>query len=110
VPNVAIFYNAADLLVFPSYYEGFGYPIAEAMASGCPVVAADSSSIPEVVGTTGILFPPSDMTRLYETVIQVLTDSTMRSKMIEDGFKQCLKFDWEICARTTLKAYEALNP
>lgn len=108
VASVAFFYNAADLFVFPSYYEGFGYPVVEAMASGCPVVAADSSSVPEVVGKAGILFPPSDVTTLYETINQVLTDSNMRSTMIKEGVEQSLKFDWKTCAETTLEAYETL--
>jgi glycosyltransferase involved in cell wall biosynthesis len=108
VPNVATFYNAADLFVFPSYYEGFGYPAAEAMASGCPVIAADSSSVTEVVGKGGILFPPFDVVTLRETINQVLTDSDKNTVMIEAGLEQVKKFDWKKCAETTLETYETL--
>jgi glycosyltransferase involved in cell wall biosynthesis len=105
---VAPFYNAADLFVFPSYYEGFGYPAAEAMASGCPVIAAQSSSLIEVVGSGGLLFPPFDTVALYETISQVLTDSNMRSVMIKEGLEQVKNFDWKECAEKTLETYEDL--
>lgn len=108
VPSVAPFYNAADLFVFPSYYEGFGYPAAEAMASGCPVIAAQSSSLIEVVGSGGFLFPPFDTVALYETISQVLTDSNMRNVMIKEGLEQVKKFDWKKCAEKTLETYEDL--
>jgi len=108
VDSVAFFYNAADLFVFPSYYEGFGYPVAEAMSSGCPVIAGDSSSIPEVVGKAGILFPPSDVATLYENMCQVLTDNSWRLQMAKEGIEQSLKFDWKPCAQTTLEVYESL--
>jgi glycosyltransferase involved in cell wall biosynthesis len=108
VENTALFYNAADLFVFPSYYEGFGFPLVEAMASGCPVIAGDSSSIPEVVGKAGILFPPSDVKMLNESICQVLTDHNMRSMMIKNGLERSLKFDWKLCAKQTLEVYETL--
>jgi glycosyltransferase involved in cell wall biosynthesis len=108
VPNVAPFYNAADLFVFPSYYEGFGYPAAEAMASGCPTIAADSSSVTEVVGKGGILFPPFDVVALHEAIIQVLNDSNKKTVMIKEGLEQVKKFDWKKCAETTLETYKTL--
>ncbi len=108
VPSVAPYYNAADLFVFPSYYEGFGYPAAEAMASGCPVVAADSSSVTEVVGKGGIIFPPFDVVTLSESISQVLTDSSTNAAIIEEGLEQVKKFDWKKCAETTLRTYETL--
>ena len=108
VANISLFYNAADLFVFPSYYEGFGFPLVEAMASGCPVIAGDSSSIPEVVGKAGILFPSSDVAILSESIYRVLTDPNVRSMMIENGLERSLKFDWGVCAKQTLEVYEAL--
>jgi len=108
VLSVAPFYNAADLFVFPSYYEGFGYPAAEAMASGCPVIAGDSSSVTEVVGRGGMLFPPFDVTILCETITQMLTDSSKSTVMINEGLEQVKKFDWKKCAETTLAVYETL--
>ena len=108
VANIPLFYNAADLFVFPSYYEGFGFPLVEAMASGCPVVAGDSSSIPEVVGKVGIIFPSSDVTVLNESISKVLTDQNMRSMMIKNGLERSLKFDWRVCAKQTLEVYKIL--
>jgi glycosyltransferase involved in cell wall biosynthesis len=108
VPNAALFYNAADLFVFPSYYEGFGYPVAEAMASGCPVIAADSTSVTEVVGSGGVLFPPFNVAALAETIIQVLADSNRKAALIREGLEQAKKFDWEKCAQATLGVYKTL--
>jgi glycosyltransferase involved in cell wall biosynthesis len=106
--DVAPFYNAADLFAFPSYYEGFGYPAAEAMASGCPVVAADSSSLTEVVGGGGVLFPPFDVVALREIICQTLTDPDRKAALVRDGLEQVKKFDWKTCAETTLATYETL--
>lgn len=108
VTDVTSFYNAADLFVFPSYYEGFGYPAAEAMASGCPVIAADCSSLTEVVGGGGILFPAFNIVNLYEAISEVLIDLNKQTVMIENGLEQAKKFDWKKCAETTLKTYETL--
>ncbi len=107
VPNVALFYNAADALVFPSYYEGFGYPAAEAMASGCPVIAADSSSLTEVVGKGGILVPPFDAQALQAATLRVLADSK-NATLVEEGLAQVEKFNWKKCAEATLGIYETL--
>jgi glycosyltransferase involved in cell wall biosynthesis len=106
--NVALFYNAADLFAFPSYYEGFGYPAAEAMASGCPVVAANSSSLTEVVGEGGVLFPTFDVTALREIIIQMLTDPAWEAALVREGLEQVKKFDWKNCAKMTLGTYETL--
>ncbi len=108
ISDVTPFYNAADVFVFPSYYEGFGYPAAEAMASGCPVIAADSSSLTEVVGNAGVLFPPFNVINLHEVISQVLTDSNKQTAMTELGLEQAKKFSWGKCAETTLKTYESL--
>jgi glycosyltransferase involved in cell wall biosynthesis len=108
VPNIALFYNAADLFVFPSYYEGFGLPVLEAMASGLPVIAGKSSSIPEVVGNAGILFEPSDIEMLSHLICQVLADKQIEQRMAMEGLRRSSKFDWSICARQTIGVYESL--
>jgi glycosyltransferase involved in cell wall biosynthesis len=106
--NIGPFYNAADVFVFPSYYEGFGFPALEAMASGCPVVAADSSSITEVVGDGGVLVQPFNVAAFTENIIQLLSDSAKRAAMGEAGLEQAKRFSWEKCAEATLKTYKTL--
>ncbi len=109
VSHIESFYNAADLLAFPSYYEGFGLPILESMASGVPVVAGKSSSIPEILGAAGIMIPPRDPKTLSDCICQILTEKEIRDKMIEDGLERSLKFSWKTCAKRTLEVYRMIN-
>lgn len=99
-------YNAADLFCFPSLYEGFGFPPLEALSCGTPVIAADNSSIPEVVGTAGILLAIDNEQIWAENMIKVLTDSSLRAKLSALGLEQAKKFSWEKTARETVKVYQ----
>jgi len=110
-PNeVALYYNAADLLCFPSYYEGFGFPPLEAMASGLPVIASNRTSIPEVVGDAGMLLDPFDVEGFAHWMREVLTNEDLRIKLSEKGYNRSLDFSWEKCAKETLEVYrEVLN-
>ena len=98
-------YSAADLLVFPSLYEGFGLPPLEAMTCGTPVVASNVSSLPEVVGDAGLLVDPRDETALAEAMFRALTDTDLRQQMRERGLQRAKGFSWERCARETLAVY-----
>jgi len=109
VPSTHLFYNAADVLAFPSYYEGFGLPVLEAMASGLPVVAGDSTSVPEIVGKAGILFPPFNATILSELVCKVINDKKTQQEMTTSGLEISSKFDWNLCAGQTLEIYKNLS-
>lgn len=99
-------YNAADLFCFPSLYEGFGFPPLEALSCGTPVIAADNSSIPEVVGAAGILLPIDDEKIWAENIIKVLTDSKMILDLSKKGLAQSKKFSWNKTAQETIKVYE----
>ena len=98
-------YNAADLFVYPSVYEGFGLPPLEAMACGTPVVASNASSLPEVVGEAGQLVPPDDTTALTEVLGQVLADAALRESMRQAGLAQAAKFSWPMAAAQTVGTY-----
>ena len=92
-------YSAALALVFPSLYEGFGLPILEAMACGTPVIASNSTSIPEVVGEAGLLFNPFDIDAITATIEKFVQDSELQEILREKGFKQASKFSWDTTAQ-----------
>jgi len=106
--QLAKYYNAADLFFFPSLYEGYGMPVLEAMKSGCPVVAADATSIPEVTGNAAILHPPRDIEGFALTILRLLNDSTARSDLSARGMKRATDFTWERAAERTLNVYKKL--
>lgn len=108
VVELPYLYNASDLFVYPSLYEGFGLPPLEAMACGTPVIASNTSSMPEVTGDAAILINPKDTHGLAEAMVKVLNSSDLRDKMSKDGLLQANKFTWEKCARETLGAYNKL--
>jgi glycosyltransferase involved in cell wall biosynthesis len=104
--NLPILYNAADLFVFPSLYEGFGLPPLEAMACGCPVITSNTSSLPEVVGDAGIMINPNNVDALADAMYRVLTNKGLRQDMIKKGLKRAKMFSWEKTAKETLRVYE----
>lgn len=106
--SMGYFYNAADLFVFPSSLEGFGLPPLEAMASGCPVIASNKTSVPEVVGNAGILLDPFDVDGFAHWMHEVHTDEELKAKLIKKGFKRSKLFSWEKCARETLEVYKEI--
>ena len=101
-------YNLAKLFVYPSLYEGFGLPPLEAMACGCPVITSNTSSLPEVVGSAGIMINPYSVDGLTNTIKQILINKDLRKILTKKGLKQAKKFSWEKAARETLKVYEKL--
>lgn len=104
--ELALWYSACQVFVYPSRYEGFGIPPLEAMACGAPVIAADASSLPEVVGDAGILFPPEDPVALADALHEVLRDSSLRESLSSRGRERSRMFRWEEIARRTADVYE----
>ncbi len=104
--ELALLYNAADLFVFPSFNEGFGLPVLEAMACGIPVVSSNRASLPEVVGDGGIMIDPFDVKTLSSAVYGVLINKNLVHKMIKKGLERAKFFSWERTALNTLKIYE----
>jgi glycosyltransferase involved in cell wall biosynthesis len=106
--RLAGLYSLADVMVYPSLYEGFGLPVLEAMACGCPVAASRSTSIPEVLGEAGFLFALDDQAGMSEKVEALLSNAGLRAEMISKGLDRAARFTWEATARQTLALYERL--
>jgi glycosyltransferase involved in cell wall biosynthesis len=99
-------YNQASALVFPSFYEGFGLPLLEAMAHGCPVIASKVSSIPEVASNAAQYFDPSSVEDLQEAITKVMFDKNRRLELISNGYSRVKFFSWQRCATETLDVYK----
>lgn len=104
--QLPLYYSAADVFLFPSTYEGFGLPVLEAMASGCPVVASNSTSIPEVVGAAGMLHDPDEFEGMSESTAKILNDEGEWRRLSEAGMARAQGFTWERTARETVVVYE----
>jgi glycosyltransferase involved in cell wall biosynthesis len=101
-----VFYDAAKVFVFPSLYEGFGLPPLEAMAHGTPVLASNTSSLPEVVGNAAVMVNPENVFEIMHALHRVLLDQTLREKMKKRGYEQAQKFSWDIAARDLITTYK----
>jgi glycosyltransferase involved in cell wall biosynthesis len=99
-------YSRALVFVFPSLYEGFGIPILEAFAAGCPAVLSNTSSLPEVGGDAAVYFDPRSMDEIRTSVEKVVTSPNLRMELAEKGRERLEEFSWERCASETCKVYE----
>jgi glycosyltransferase involved in cell wall biosynthesis len=106
--DLAGLYSLCDAFVFPSWMEGFGLPVLEAMRCGAPVIASDRGSLPEVVGDAGLLVDADDPRRLAQILERILGCPSEARLLQERGYQRAAQFSWEATARLTLAAYEKL--
>ena len=102
------YYTQAELFVFPSIYEGFGWPPLEAMQCNCPVIASNATSMPEVLGDSAILLNPLDEKAWKEAMKEVLTNESLRKELIRKGASHAKKFSWRITAERTSRVYQEI--
>lgn len=103
--ELAYLYRNAICFLYPSVYEGFGFPILEAFDCNCPVICTNASSLPEVGGDAAVYFKPNDADGLLKCVEKIMSDAEFRESCIQKGIKQAEKFTWERCANETYAVY-----
>jgi len=102
-------YAGAMVFVLPSLFEGFGFPALEAMACGTPVIAANTSSLPEVVGDAALLVDPLNTEEMAQALLNALTDARLREQLREKGLRQAQRFRWADSARRVLTVLEEVG-
>jgi len=100
-----VFFDMAKVFVFPSLYEGFGLPPLEAMAHGTPVVASNTSALPEVVGNAALMVNPENVFEISRALLRVLTDQSLRERMKAAGIEQAHRFSWDASVGRMLEIY-----
>jgi glycosyltransferase involved in cell wall biosynthesis len=102
------FYNRAELFVYPSFYEGFGLPILEAMACGTPVIASNTSSMPEVGGPAALFADPRNSQEFVTQALRILQSKDLRQHLIDAGIRHARQFTWQAAAEATLAVYQSV--
>lgn len=105
---MARLYRDAEMFVYPSFYEGFGMPILEAMVYECPVVLSNASCFPEIAGDAGLYFDPHNIDDISDKILMLLGDLNYRNKIIENGNKRITLFSWDKCAKEHFQLYQSL--
>ena len=106
--EVVFLLNNAKLFIFPSNYEGFGMPVLEAMACGCPVICSNTTALPEVAGEAAIKFNPQKIEAMAKAIETVVNNPQIGAALVGKGFEQIKKYSWEKCARETLEVFESV--
>lgn len=104
--DLPLFHSNAEVFAFPSLFEGFGIPVLEAMACGCPVICSNTTSLPEVAEKAALMFDPLKTEEILAALEQVIFNQELRSKLIAAGLERAREFSWEKAARETLKILE----
>jgi glycosyltransferase involved in cell wall biosynthesis len=102
-------YALADLFAFPSLYEGFGIPLIEAMACGCPIVTAETCAPPEVTEGAAVLVDPLRVADIVRGMREALLDQDLRARLIARGLQRAADFSWEKCAAEVLALFDSLD-
>jgi len=103
--KLCYFYNKAEVFAFPSFYEGFGFPIVEAFCCQVPVVTSNVSSCPEIAGDAALTVDPNSPNDIAEAIAKILNDSELRQTLVERGIKRAEDFDFRKTAQETLSVY-----
>lgn len=106
--DLAGVYNLAQVYLHPSFVEGFGLPILEAMACGCPVVTSNTSSLPEISGDAAIKLDPKEYHEISQLIIKLVENNSFRDQLNKKGLEQVKKFGWDKCARETINIYKSV--
>ncbi|MVM39564.1 glycosyltransferase [Spirosoma sp. HMF3257] len=106
--DLPILYSMASLFAFPSLYEGFGFPPLEAMACGCPVVASDRASIPEICGEAALYIDPAYPQQLADAIYQVISNEPLKESLVKKGYEQVEHYDWTVAGRSFIRQINSL--
>lgn len=104
--ELAWVYENAHVFIFPSLYEGFGFPLLEAFATNCPVISSDGGSLPEIGGDAVLYFNPKDIVGIREVALKAIYDEDTRAKLIENGTSRLKEFNWQKCREQTVEVYK----
>lgn len=102
-------YNLTSLFVYPSFFEGFGFPPLEAMSCGAPVITSNSSSFPEIIGSAGIMIDPDRPDEIFQAMKNILLDKNLRESLIKKGLEQAKKFNWQKTASQYLDIFQKIK-
>ncbi len=106
--KLAEIYNSVGVLVYPSFYEGFGIPVLEAMACGCPVICSEIPPFVEIAKEAAVFFNPHHAKALESGIERVLEDKSFKNNLVQKGFSTAKRYNWKDCARNTYKIYEEI--